>query len=221
MRLLLVEDDEMLGEAVRTGIAQEGYAVDWLRDGPAARQALASDSFDLVVLDLGLPGCSGLEVLAHARAAGVETPVLILTAWDAVADRVAGLDAGADDYLTKPFDLEELAARLRALGRRAGGRAEAVLRHGPIALDPAGRTVELDGAPVELSAKEFALLHMLLENAGRVMPRERLEEGLYGWTTEVESNTVEVHVHHLRRKLGKEWISTVRGVGYMVRKEGT
>lgn len=218
MRLLLVEDDEMLGEAVRTGIAQEGYAVDWLRDGLAARQALESDRFDLVVLDLGLPGCSGLEVLERMRADGVATPVVILTAWDAVADRVAGLDAGADDYLTKPFDLEELAARLRALSRRSSGRAEAVLRHGPIALDPAARTVERDGQPVELSGKEFALLQMLLENAGRVLARERLEEGLYGWTAEVESNTVEVHIHHLRRKLGKELISTVRGVGYMVQK---
>lgn len=219
MRLLLVEDDGMLGEAVRTGLVQDGYAVDWLRDGQAACRALESDSFDLVVLDLGLPGCSGLEVLERARNAGVGTPVLILTAWDAVADRVAGLDAGADDYLTKPFDLDELAARLRALGRRASGRAQALLRHGPIELDPAGRTVHLDGEPVELSGKEFALLQMLLESAGRVMARDRLEEGLYGWSTEVESNTVEVHIHHLRRKLGKDVIRTIRGVGYMVHRE--
>ena len=219
MRLLLVEDDEMLGEAVRAGIAQEGYAVDWLRDGRAACRALESDHFDLVVLDLGLPGCTGLEVLQHARAAKVSTPVLILTAWDTVSDRVSGLDAGADDYLTKPFDLEELAARLRALGRRGGGRAEAVLRHGSVELDPAARTAHLAGQPIDLSGKEFALLQMLLENSGRVMGRERLEEGLYGWASEVGSNTVEVHIHHLRRKLGKEIIRTVRGVGYMAPRE--
>lgn len=216
MRLLLVEDDTMLGEAVRTGIAQEGYAVDWLKDGVAAKQALKTDTFDLIVLDLGLPGCPGLEVLQSARMAGVTTPVLILTAWDSVADRIGGLDAGADDYLTKPFDLDELAARLRALGRRASGRAEAVLRHGDIVLDPAARTVEQNNAPVELSAREFALLQMLLENAGRVLTRERLEEGLYGWFMEVESNTLEVHIHHLRRKLGKELIRTLRGIGYMI-----
>ncbi|HKJ77167.1 MAG TPA: response regulator [Gammaproteobacteria bacterium] len=219
MRLLLVEDDEMLGGAVRAGIAQEGYAVDWLRDGRAACRALESDHFDLIVLDLGLPGCSGLEVLQHARGQGVTTPTLILTAWDAVSDRVSGLDAGADDYLTKPFDLEELAARLRALGRRGGGRAEGTLRHGPVELDPAARTVHCAGKAIDLSGKEFALLQMLLQNAGRVMARERLEDGLYGWAVEVESNTVEVHVHHLRRKLGRDLIRTVRGVGYTVPRE--
>lgn len=219
MRLLLIEDDEMLGAAVRTGLEQEGYAVDWVRDGTAALAALRSEPFELAVLDLGLPGLSGLEVLKRARAAGVTTPVLILTAWDAVADRVAGLDAGADDYLGKPFDLEELAARLRALRRRAHGRSDNAIRHGPLVLDPVERTVTLDGTPVELSAKEFTVLHLLLENAGKVLSRERLEEGVYGWGSEVESNAIEVHIHHLRRKLGRDWIVTVRGVGYLLPKE--
>lgn len=219
MRLLLIEDDEMLGAAVRTGLEQEGYAVDWVRDGTAALAALRSEPFELAVLDLGLPGLSGLEVLKRARAAGVTTPVLILTAWDAVSDRVAGLDAGADDYLGKPFDLEELAARLRALRRRTHGRSDNAIRHGPLVLDPVERTVTLDGTPVELSAKEFTVLHLLLENAGKVLSRERLEEGVYGWGSEVESNAIEVHVHHLRRKLGREWIVTVRGVGYLLPKE--
>ncbi|MBI5780366.1 MAG: response regulator transcription factor [Rhodocyclales bacterium] len=219
MRLLLIEDDEMLGAALRTGLSQEGYAVDWVRDGTAALTALRSEPFALAVLDLGLPGLSGLEVLKRARAAGVKTPVLILTAWDAVSDRVAGLDAGADDYLGKPFDLEELAARLRALHRRAQGRSDNAIRHGPLVLDPVERTVTLDGTPVELSAKEFSVLHLLLENAGKVLSRERLEEGVYGWGSEVESNAIEVHVHHLRRKLGREWIVTVRGVGYLLPKE--
>ena len=219
MRLLLIEDDEMLGAAVRTGLEQEGYAVDWVREGKAALTALCSEPFELAVLDLGLPGLSGLEVLKRARAAGVKTPVLILTARDAVSDRVAGLDAGADDYLGKPFDLEELSARLRALYRRAHGRSDSAMRHGPLVLDPAARTVTLNGAPVELSAKEFALLHLLLEHAGKVLSRERLEEGIYGWGSEVESNAIEVHIHHLRRKLGREWIVTVRGVGYLLPKE--
>jgi DNA-binding response OmpR family regulator len=219
MRLLLIEDDEMLGAAVRTGLEQEGYAVDWVRDGTTALTALRSEPFALAVLDLGLPGLSGLEVLKRARAAGVTTPVLILTAWDAVSDRVAGLDAGADDYLGKPFDLEELAARLRALHRRAHGRSDNAIRHGPLVLDPSTHEVSLNGTPVELSAKEFSVLHLLLENAGKVLSRERLEEGVYGWGSEVESNAIEVHVHHLRRKLGREWIVTVRGVGYLLPKE--
>lgn len=219
MRLLLIEDDEMLGAAVRTGLEQEGYAVDWVRDGTAALAALRSEPFELAVLDLGLPGLSGLEVLKRARAAGVTTPVLILTAWDAVSDRVAGLDAGADDYLGKPFDLEELAARLRALRRRTHGRSDNAIRHGPLVLDPSTHEVSLNGTPVELSAKEFSVLHLLLENAGKVLSRERLEEGVYGWGSEVESNAIEVHVHHLRRKLGRDWIVTVRGVGYLLPKE--
>lgn len=219
MRLLLIEDDEMLGAAVRTGLEQEGYAVDWVRDGTTALTALRSEPFALAVLDLGLPGLSGLEVLKRARAAGVTTPVLILTAWDAVANRVAGLDAGADDYLGKPFDLEELAARLRALHRRAHGRSDNAIRHGPLVLDPSTHEVSLNGTPVELSAKEFSVLHLLLENAGKVLSRERLEEGVYGWGSEVESNAIEVHVHHLRRKLGRDWIVTVRGVGYLLPKE--
>jgi two-component system, OmpR family, response regulator len=217
MRLLLVEDDGMLGESVRRGLRQQGHAVDWVRDGAAAELALA-EGYDAVLLDLGLPGKGGLEVLRGLRRRGDRVPVLIVTAEDAVPDRVAGLDAGADDYLVKPFDLDELGARLRALQRRGSGRAEPVIEHGRLRLDPAAHEVLLDGAPVALSPREFALLHALLEHPGRPMSRTRLEERLYGWGEQVESNAVEVHVHSLRRKLGAEWIKTLRGVGYMVPK---
>jgi two-component system response regulator QseB len=217
MRLLLVEDDAMLGESVRRGLRQQGHAVDWVQDGPAAEQALA-EGYDAVLLDLGLPGKGGLDVLRDLRRRGDLVPVLILTAEDAVPDRVAGLDAGADDYLVKPFDLEELGARLRALQRRRSGRAEPVIEHGPLRLDPAAHEVLLDGAPVAVSPREFALLHALLEHPGRPMSRTRLEERLYGWGEQVESNAVEVHVHSLRRKLGARWIKTLRGVGYVVPK---
>lgn len=218
MRLLLVEDDSLLGDGISAGLRQEGYAVDWVRDGEAAVGACATDRFDLIVLDLGLPRLPGLEVLKRLRQGGDDTPVLVLTAYDAVADRVQGLDAGADDYLTKPFDVDELAARLRALARRHVGRSKGVLEHGDLVLDPAAHTVTRAGAAVELPAREFALLHLLLEHAGEALPRSRLEEALYGWDMEVESNTLEVYIHHLRKKLGTDLIRTVRGVGYMVLK---
>jgi two-component system response regulator QseB len=216
VRLLLVEDDAMLGDAVRRALTQQGHAVDWVRDGAAADLALAGEPYDVVLLDLGLPRKRGLDVLRDLRRRGQRVPVLILTAQDAVPDRVAGLDAGADDYLVKPFDLDELAARIRAVQRRGSGRAEPVLEHGPLTLDPATHEVFLDGAPVALSPREFALLQALLEHPGRPMSRARLEERLYGWDEQVESNAVEVHVHGLRRKLGPEWIKSLRGVGYMV-----
>ncbi len=219
MRILLVEDDRLLGDGIRAGLAQAGLAIDWVQDGRAAETALATESYDAVVLDLGLPRLSGMEVLARARAARNAVPVLILTARDTVADRIAGLDAGADDYLLKPFDLGELQARLRALLRRAGHQAEPVLALGALRLDPAARGITWQGRPVELSAREFALLHALLLNAGRVLSKAQLEEKLYGWGEEIESNAVEVFIHHLRRKLAPELIRTVRGVGYMIAKD--
>ncbi len=209
----------MLGEAVRRGLRQQGHAVDWVQDGRAAEPALAGEAYDAVLLDLGLPLKGGLEVLRDLRRRRVRVPVLVLTAQDAIPDRVAALDSGADDYLVKPFDLDELAARLRALQRRSGGRAEPVIDHGRLRLDPASREVSLDGAPVALTTREFSLLQALLEHPGRPMSRARLEERLYGWGEQVESNAVEVHVHALRRKLGPEWIKTLRGVGYMVPRE--
>ncbi|MCK9531784.1 MAG: response regulator [Gammaproteobacteria bacterium] len=215
MRLLLVEDDTLLGDGVSAGLRHEGYAVDWLTDGESAWSALQSEHFDLMVLDLGLPRLPGLELLTRLRAKGLTLPVLVLTARDAVEDRVRGLDSGADDYLTKPFDLDELAARLRVLSRRNAGRAAPLIRLGDIALDPAAHTLTVGGQAVETSSREFALLHMLLEHAGEVLTRRRLEEALYGWNMETESNTLEVYIHRLRRKLGSAVIRTVRGVGYM------
>ncbi len=206
----------MLGEGVRRGLRQLGHAVDWVRDGGEADLALAGEPYDVVLLDLGLPGKGGLEVLRELRRRGRSVPVLIITAQDAISQRVAGLDAGADDYLVKPFDLDELAARIRAVQRRASGRADPLVEHGPLTLDPATHEVFLSGTPVTLSAREFALLHALLEHPGRPISRARLEERLYGWSEQVASNAVEVHVHALRRKLGAEWIKTLRGVGYMV-----
>ena len=220
MRLLLVEDDTMIGESVRKGMQQDGFAVDWVQDGRAAELALETNSYDTLLLDLGLPRKDGLEVLASLRRRGNSIPVLVLTARDAVADRVKGLDAGADDYLVKPFDLEELAARIRALLRRKAGRAEPVIQLGNLILNPATREVSLDGKPVSLSAREFGLLLALLERPGIVLSRAQIEQKLYGWGQEVESNTVEVYVHALRRKLGAHFIRNVRGVGYMVPKQG-
>jgi two-component system response regulator QseB len=216
MRLLLIEDDRMLGSGLQAGLRQKGWAVDWVRDGSLADEALRGEPYDVVLLDLGLPGKGGLDVLRGLRARGGSVPVLILTAQDAVSDRVTGLDAGADDYLVKPFDLDEVAARVRALHRRSGGRAEPRLELGGLSMDPASHEVSLGGAPVSLSAREFALLHALLERPGRPLSRAQLEERLYGWGEEVESNAVEVHVHALRRKLGAHWIRTLRGVGYMI-----
>ncbi|MDX1488221.1 MAG: response regulator [Acidiferrobacterales bacterium] len=219
MRLLLVEDDGILGDGIRAGLSQEGYAVDWVTDGYLASHALESERYDLVVLDLGLPRKSGLQVLKDLRAKDSDLPVLILTARDTVADRVSGLDSGADDYLIKPFALDELCARIRALHRRASERSTPVIRHGAITLDPAARKVSREKKPVELSGREFALLQMLLENAGRVLSRARIEQSLYAWGEEVESNAVEVHIHHLRKKLGTSLIRTIRGVGYVVDKD--
>ena len=218
MRILLVEDDPELGDGLTIGLRQAGFAVDWLKDGNSADQALQSESFDLVVLDLGLPRLSGMEVLTRARSRGQTMPVLILTARDATGDKVSGLDAGADDYLVKPIDLDELTARIRALTRRSAGRAAPLLTHGDLALDPAAHSVTLAGQAVELSSREFSLLQMLLENAGRVLTRSQLEQSLYGWRDEPDSNALEVHIHHLRKKLGSELIRTLRGVGYTIAK---
>lgn len=219
MRVLLAEDDPMIGASIRQGLRQDGFAVDWVEDGRAAEQALATRVHDALVLDLGLPKRTGLEVLATLRRRGDARPVLVLTARDAVADRVAGLDAGADDYLVKPFDLDELSARLRALLRRGAGRAGPVLASGGVELNPATREVRLRGEPVSLSPREFALLEALLARPGAILSRSQLEEKLYGWSDPVESNAVEVHIHTLRRKLGSEFIRNVRGVGWMVARE--
>lgn len=218
MRLLLVEDDELLGDGLRIGLKQSGYTVEWLKDGVSAEQALQQEHFDLVVLDLGLPRQSGLEVLKNLRKSGNTVPVLILTARDSVEDRVQGLDFGGDDYLVKPFDLDELCARLRALQRRYSGRAEPQIQHGDLIVNPAAHKVSLAGKEIKLSTSEFALLQYLLDNKGRVIPRARLEEMLYGWQGEVESNALEVFIHHLRKKLGRQLIRTVRGVGYVIEK---
>jgi two-component system OmpR family response regulator/two-component system response regulator QseB len=216
MRVLLVEDDPMLGDGVRAGLTEADFAVDWVRDGEAAMAALSAESFAAVALDLGLPRRDGLAVLEWLRGRGDATPVLILTARDQVSDKIRGLDLGADDYVVKPFDLDEVAARLRALVRRAHGRSQPLIRHGELELDPAARTVRLAGEPVALTGREFDLLQVLLDNAGRVLTRRVLEEQLYAWGESVESNALEVHIHHLRRKLGGHLIRTVRGVGYMV-----
>jgi two-component system OmpR family response regulator/two-component system response regulator QseB len=218
MRILLVEDDPQLGDGLMVGLRQAGFAVDWVRNGHAADLALSTETFDLVVLDLGLPRLSGMEVLKRARDRGRTAPVLILTARDATGDKVSGLDAGADDYLVKPIDLDELTARIRALTRRSAGRAAPLLTHGNLALDPAAHSVTLAGQPVDLASREFSLLQMLLESAGRVLTRSQLEQSLYGWGDEPDSNALEVHIHHLRRKLGSELIRTLRGVGYTIPK---
>lgn len=218
MRVLLVEDDALLGDGIRAGLKQAGFAVDWARDGHAGQLALETEDYALLVLDLGLPRLSGMDLLKWLRGKGKKLPVLILTARDTLADRVGGLDAGADDYLIKPFDLDEMIARLRALLRRSGGQATPLLRHGAIELDPAAHQVRKDGELVDLSSREFTLLHELLLHAGRVQSREQLEQRLYGWGEEVESNSIEVHIHHLRKKLGTELIRTLRGVGYVIDK---
>lgn len=218
MRILLVEDDPQLGDGLTVGLRQAGFAVDWVRDGNAADLALHTESFDLVVLDLGLPKLSGMDVLSRARGRGQSMPILILTARDATGDKVSGLDAGADDYLVKPIDLDELTARIRALTRRSAGRSDPLLIHGEVVLDPAAHSVTVAGQPVELSSREFSLLQMLLESAGRVLTRSQLEQSLYGWRDEPDSNALEVHIHHLRKKLGSDLIRTLRGVGYTIAK---
>jgi DNA-binding response OmpR family regulator len=214
--MLLVEDDRMIGEAVQTALRQDGYAVDWVRNADSADTALAAGSYDLVLLDLGLPGRDGLSLLRAVRARKDATPVLVITARDAVENRIAGLDAGADDYLVKPFDLDELAARIRALLRRSAGRAEAVIEHLGVRIEPATRTVSRDGAPVTLSPREYAVLEALLLRPGAVLSRAQLEDRLYGWDDAVGSNAVEVYLHGLRRKLGRDFIRNLRGVGWFV-----
>ena len=219
MRLLLVEDDEMIGAAAREGLRQEGHAVDWVRDGPQAETAAANGVYDLVLLDLGLPRRDGLSVLRNLRAKHNEVPVLVITARDAVADRVAGLDAGADDYLVKPFDLDELAARVRAVLRRRAGRSSSVLRVGELEIDAAAHQVRWKGHDVALSAREYALLEALADRPGAFLSRAQLEERLYGWEEEIGSNAVEVHIHALRRKLDPALIRNVRGLGYGLAKD--
>ncbi len=231
MRLLLVEDDRMIGEGLRAALRLDGHAVDWVRDVAAARATLASERFDLVLLDLGLPGggpggalavqpgaepADGLTVLRELRARADATPVIVLTARDAAGDRVKGLDSGADDYLVKPFEVEELKARIRAVLRRHGGRAEPALQHRGVMLDPGSKQVSQDGQPVLLSAREFAVLEALMQRPGAVLSRTQLEDRLYGWGEEVESNAVSVYVHQLRRKLGADFIGNMRGVGYFL-----
>ncbi len=233
MRVLLVEDDDMIGDSVRKGLRHDGFAIDWVRDGEAALHAVtapgASSSasgpevgasmFDLMLLDLGLPKRDGLDVVRELRQRGIAIPILILTARDAVADRVAGLNAGADDYLVKPFDLQELAARMHALLRRQGGRADPLLRHGDVLLNPVTREVLRAGVPVKLSGREFAVLHALLARPGKVWSIPQLQDNLYGWDEEVGSNTVEVYIHALRKKLGSHFIQNIRGVGYVIPRE--
>lgn len=219
MRILLVEDDALLGDGLRAGLRQLGFQIDWVRDGDAAERELRAEPYAAAVLDLGLPRRNGLEVLTSIRQSGLTLPVLVLTARDAVADRIRGLDLGANDYVVKPIDLHELGARLRALIRRSHGQPVERLRCGDIELDPAGRAVTRGGRAVTLSSREFDLLHALMLNAGRVLSRDQLEQHLYSWGREVESNVVEVHIHHLRRKLGTQAISTIRGVGYLMRHE--
>ena len=215
MRLLLIEDDRMIGESVQKGLRQEGFSVDWVQDGNAAELALETESYDCALLDLGLPRKDGIEVLRGLRSRGNDVPVVVVTARDAVTDRILGLDSGADDYLVKPFDLDELAARVRAVVRRREGRAEPVIEHLGLVLRPATHEATFHDEPLPLSAREFAVLEALVSRPGAILSRARLEERIYGWGEEVESNAVEVFVHSLRRKLGAEFIRTVRGAGYV------
>ncbi|MCY1165604.1 MAG: response regulator, partial [Pseudomonadota bacterium] len=219
MRLLLVEDDAMIGETVLQVLRTEHYAVDWVRDGAMADQALRSGEYDLVLLDLGLPKRDGLEVLRALRSRRSTVPVLIATARDGVSDRIAGLDAGADDYVVKPYDTDELLARIRALLRRSAGRAEPVFEHKGVSLNPATREATVNGQPVSLSAREWAVLEPLIARPGAVLSRAQLEEKLFSWKDDVSSNAVEVYIHGVRKKLGNEFIQTVRGLGYLVPKE--
>lgn len=219
MRILLAEDDPLLGDGLKAGLRQLGFQVDWVRDGEAAERELRAQGHEAAVLDLGLPRKDGLDVLAAIRRSGVTVPVLVLTARDAVPDRIQGLDTGADDYVVKPVDLHELAARLRALVRRSHGRPQESLTAQDVALDPAARSVHKAGTPVILSTREFDLLQALMLHAGQVLSREQLEQHLYRWGQEVESNAVEVHIHNLRRKLGAGLVQTVRGVGYILLRD--
>ncbi len=219
MRLLLVEDDTMIGESVLQVLRAEHYAVDWVRDGSVADDALRSERYDLVLLDLGLPKRDGLDVLRRLRDRHDAVPVLVATARDAVGDRIAGLDAGADDYVVKPYDIDELLARIRALLRRSAGRGEPVFEHKGVKLNPATREASLHGQPVSLSAREWAVLEPLLARPGMVLSRAQLEEKLFSWKDDVSSNAVEVYIHGVRKKLGADFIQTVRGLGYLVPRE--
>jgi two-component system OmpR family response regulator len=219
MRLLLVEDDTMIGQAVLDVLRSEHYAADWVRDGAAADAALVAERYDLVLLDLGLPKADGLQVLRSLRARRDAVPVLVATARDAIGDRVAGLDAGADDYIVKPYDTDELLARVRALLRRSAGRGEPVISHRGLELNPATREARLHGEPVNLSPREWALLEPMLQRPGVVFSRAQLEQKLYSWKDDISSNAVEVYVHGLRKKLGADFIRTVRGLGYVVPRE--
>jgi two-component system response regulator QseB len=214
MRVLIVEDDPMIGRALATGLQDGGYAADWVRDGAAAELALRQGGYDLALLDLGLPRKDGLEVLKTLRRANVHVPVLVISARDSLTDRISGLDSGADDYLTKPFDLDEVLARMRAVLRRHAGRGTPEVTYGALTLDPVNRVVHFRGAAVALSTREFALLEALMRHPGELVTREKLLDTVYGWGTELESNAIEVHLHHLRRKLAPELILNVRGVGY-------
>ena len=218
MRVLLVEDDVMIAQGLETALRQTGAAVDWIRDGEVAAAALRTTGFDLVLLDLGLPNRDGIAVLRDFRARGGLTPVIVLTARDEIRSRVEGLDAGADDYMVKPFDLDELTARMRSALRRAAGRGDPLIRHGDIRLDPVTHSVHYKDAPVVLSAHEYAVLEALLQRPGAVLSRAQLEDRLYGWDQPIGSNAVEVYIHGLRRKLGSDVIRTLRGVGYFVPK---
>ncbi|MEW7996680.1 MAG: response regulator [Candidatus Thiodiazotropha endolucinida] len=218
MRILLAEDDRYLGEGLALGLKQLGHTVDWVMDGMAAEQALSTENLDVLILDLGLPRQDGLHVLQKLRKQGKDLPVLVLTARDAVEQRIEGLDSGADDYVVKPFDLLEVNARLRAITRRREGRSASVITYGDLVLDPAARSLTKAGEEIMLGASEFAVLESLLTHQGRILSRQVLEETLYGWNEGVESNAVEVYVHHLRKKLGKDLIRTVRGVGYTIQK---
>lgn len=219
MRLLLVEDDVLLGEGLNTGLSREHYNVDWVKNGETALAAAETTEYDSIILDIGLPVMSGLEVLSNLRIKGNMVPVLILTAQDGLSDRVSGLDNGADDYLVKPFEFDELCARIRALVRRSRGLPEQNIRYRDITLDPAAHTVSIADNPVSLSRREFALLEELLSAQGRVLSRSHLEDKLYRWGDEIESNAIEVHIHHLRKRFGSSLIRTVRGIGYTVPKE--
>ena len=218
MRVLLVEDDVMIAQGLQTALRQAGFAIDWMRDGDSAAAALQTTTFDVVLLDLGLPHRDGIDVLRDLRRRGDATPVIILTARDEIQHRIAGLDAGADDYIVKPFDLDEVMARMRSVLRRVAGRGDPSIRHGNLRLDPVSRTVERDGVPVGLSAHEYAVIEALLQRPGAVLSRAQLEDRLYGWDEQIGSNAVEVYVHGLRRKLGSDAIRTLRGVGYFVPK---
>lgn len=218
MRVLLVEDDPMIAKGLQTALRQDGYAVDGVSDGRHAAEALRTASFDIVLLDLGLPGRDGLEVLRELRGRGDSTPVIIVTARDDIRNRIEGLDAGADDYIIKPFDLDEIAARMRSVLRRAAGRGDPCIRHRGISLNPVTHAVERDGVPILLSAHEFSVLEALMQRPGAVLSRAQLEDRLYGWSDSIESNAVEVYIHALRRKLGSDCIRTLRGVGYFIPK---